>query len=51
MADVAAENQRLLDAVSGLIEQAGNLRIEPLTDGTVGVIIRPLDCEALDAGS
>jgi hypothetical protein len=51
MADVAAENQRFLDAVSGLIEQAGNLRVEPLTDGTVGVIVRPLDCEALDVGS
>ena len=48
--DVAAANERLANAVSGLVESAGNLSVTPCSDGTVGVVVRPLDCEALDGG-
>jgi len=51
MSDVASENERLVNAVSGLLESAGNLSVTPCTDGTVGVIVRPRDCEAFDGGS
>lgn len=50
MTDVAAENERLANAVAGLVESAGNLSVMPCTDGTVGVVVRPLDCGALDGG-
>jgi hypothetical protein len=48
MSDVVAENERLLNAVSGLLEGVSNLSVVPCSDGTVGVIVRPLDCGALD---
>lgn len=50
MGSVVDENERLINAISGLIEQFPNLRAVPLTDGTVGVIIRPVDCGELDSG-
>ena len=51
MVDIASQNARLADAVSGLLEQASNLIVEPCTDGSVGVIVRPRDMKAFNAGT
>jgi hypothetical protein len=47
--DVASQNVRLADAVSGLLEQSPNLIVEPCTDGSVGVIVRPRDLKAFES--